>query len=178
MINLIWAMDENWLVGKDDLIPWHIKEDLLYFKSKVKWKTVVMGDTTYFSLKGYYKNRPLPYGKIYVASLDSNLKLEDAEVINDFKSFIPNPFLGFTNKVPILEVYNDTLPNELANSLMLISSSSPYTTSLKSSLFGVTVALDEILNVVEKAAKPKVIAEIASTNATIDNIFICLCFSI
>ena len=90
MINLIWAMDENWLVGKDDLIPWHIKEDLLYFKSKVKGKTVVMGDTTYFSLKGYYKNRPLPYGKIYVASLDSNLKLEDAEVINDFNSFIKN----------------------------------------------------------------------------------------
>lgn len=90
MINLIWAMDENWLVGKDDLIPWHIKEDLLYFKSKVKGKTVVMGDTTYFSLKGYYKNRPLPYGKIYVASLDNNLKLEDAEVINDFKSFIEN----------------------------------------------------------------------------------------
>ena len=90
MINLIWAMDENWLVGKDDLIPWHIKEDLLYFKSKVKGKTVVMGDTTYFSLKGYYKNRPLPYGKIYVASLDNNLKLEDAEVINDFKTFIEN----------------------------------------------------------------------------------------
>ena len=90
MINLIWAMDENWLVGKDDLIPWHIKEDLLYFKSKVKGKTVVMGDTTYFSLKGYYKTRPLPYGKIYVASLDNNLKLEDAEVINDFKSFIEN----------------------------------------------------------------------------------------
>ena len=90
MINLIWAMDENWLVGKDDLIPWHVKEDLLYFKSKVKGKTVVMGDTTYFSLKGYYKNRPLPYGKIYVASLDNNLKLEDAEVINDFKTFIEN----------------------------------------------------------------------------------------
>ena len=90
MKNLIWAMDENWLVGKDDLIPWHVKEDLLYFKSKVKGKTVVMGDTTYFSLKGYYKNRPLPYGKIYVASLDKNLKLEDAEVINDFKTFIEN----------------------------------------------------------------------------------------
>ena len=86
MKNLIWAMDENWLVGKDDLIPWHVKEDLLYFKSKVKGKTVVMGDTTYFSLKGYYKNRPLPYGKIYVASLDKNLKLEDAEVKKDDKS--------------------------------------------------------------------------------------------
>ena len=29
MINMIWAMDENNLVGKGDRIPWHIKEDLL-----------------------------------------------------------------------------------------------------------------------------------------------------
>ena len=48
----------------------------------------------------------------------------------------------------------------------------------KSALLGVTLALDEILSVVENAAKPKVIADIASTNATIDNILICLCFSI
>ena len=67
MINLIWAMDENQLVGKDDRIPWHIKEDLVYFKNKVKDKTVLMGDTTYYSLKGSYKDKPLPYGTIYVA---------------------------------------------------------------------------------------------------------------
>jgi len=36
MINMIWAMDENNLVGKGDRIPWHIKEDLLYYKSKTK----------------------------------------------------------------------------------------------------------------------------------------------
>jgi dihydrofolate reductase len=88
MINLIWAMDENNLIGKGDLIPWHIKEDLVYFKSKVKGKTVLMGDTTYFSLKSYYKTRPLPYGKIFVASLDNNLKLEDATVINDITKFL------------------------------------------------------------------------------------------
>ena len=29
MINMIWAMDEDFLIGKDDQIPWHIKEDLL-----------------------------------------------------------------------------------------------------------------------------------------------------
>ena len=90
MINMIWAMDESFLIGKDDLIPWHIKEDLLYYKSKIKGQTVLMGEATYYSLKGYYKTKPLPYGKIYVASINSDLKLDDAVVINDVDSFLKN----------------------------------------------------------------------------------------
>lgn len=77
MINMIWAMDENNLVGNGDKIPWHIKEDLQYYKSKTKGQIVLMGDTTYYSLRGYYKDKPLPYGKIYVATIDKNLKIND-----------------------------------------------------------------------------------------------------
>lgn len=87
MISLIWAMTDDHLIGCGDKIPWHIKEDLLYYKEKTAGKTVFMGDTTYFSLKGYYKNKPLPYGKIYVASLDENLVLDDAIIVNDAVSF-------------------------------------------------------------------------------------------
>lgn len=90
MIKLIWAMDESHLIGDGDKIPWHIKEDLLYYKSKTKGQTVLMGDTTYFSLKGYYKDKPLPYGKIYVASINNDLSLEDATVIHDVNSFLEN----------------------------------------------------------------------------------------
>ena len=90
MINMIWAMDENNLVGKDDRIPWHIKEDLLYYKSKTKGQTVLMGDTTYYSLKGYYKDKPLPYGKIYVATIDKQLKIEGVEMVYDIISFLEN----------------------------------------------------------------------------------------
>lgn len=85
---MIWAMDENHLIGNKNKIPWHIKEDLLYYKSKTSGKTVLMGEATYFSLKGYYKTRPLPYGKIYVASLNKELKLEDANVVSDVISFV------------------------------------------------------------------------------------------
>ncbi len=92
MINLIWAMDKNQLVGKGDRIPWHIKEDLLYYKSKTNGKTVLMGDTTYYSLKGYYKDKPLPYGKIFVATIDKNLviddKLNEVVMVYDLVSFI------------------------------------------------------------------------------------------
>ena len=89
MISLIWAMDKNWLVGKGDKLPWHYKEDLVYYKEKTAGNTVLMGDKSYFSLKSYYKTKPLPYGKIYVASLD-DLVLEDAIVLNDVISFLEN----------------------------------------------------------------------------------------
>ncbi len=88
MISLIWAMTEDHLIGAGNRIPWHIKEDLLYYKSKTKGKTVVMGEETYFSLKGYYKTKPLPYGKIYVASLNQALVLEDAIVLHDLLNFL------------------------------------------------------------------------------------------
>ena len=90
MINLIWAMTKDNLIGKGNLMPWHIKEDLVYYKSKTAGKTVVMGEETYYSLKGYYKTRPLPYGTIYVASLNPDLKLDDAIVINDLIGFVTN----------------------------------------------------------------------------------------
>ncbi len=89
MISLIWAMAKNRLIGKDNLIPWHIKEDLLYYKSKTKGKTVLMGEATYDSLKGYYKNRPLPYGKIYVASL-SEREFDDAIKVTNLVDFLNN----------------------------------------------------------------------------------------
>ena len=89
MISLIWAMSEKWLIGKDNKIPWHVKEDLLYYKEKTNGKTVLMGENTYYSLKGYYKNRPLPYGKIYVASLSDN-EFIDAIKIDDVITFLNN----------------------------------------------------------------------------------------
>ena len=88
MISLIWAMDKNNLVGIDDKIPWHIKEDLLYYKSKTNGQTVLMGDQTYYSLKGYYKDKPLPYGKIYIATIDKNLVIEGCEMVYDINSFL------------------------------------------------------------------------------------------
>lgn len=66
MISMIWAMDESKLIGASNKMPWHCKEDLLYFKSKTKDSTVVMGYNTYLSMTGYYKNRPFPFKKTYV----------------------------------------------------------------------------------------------------------------
>lgn len=89
MINLIWAMDENWLVGKDDKLPWRIKEDLTFFQKMTKNKIVLMGDLTYNSMKSYYKNKPFPFKKIYVANLEDK-SYDDAIRVSDVNEFLSN----------------------------------------------------------------------------------------
>ncbi|VEU80815.1 dihydrofolate reductase [Haploplasma axanthum] len=89
MINLIWAMDENWLVGNNDKLPWHFPKDLTYFKNVTKDKIVLMGDLTYESMKGYYKTKPFPFKKIYVANLIDKV-YEDAILVKDVNHFLKN----------------------------------------------------------------------------------------
>ena len=87
MISMIWAMDENWLIGKDNHLPWHYPKDLAYFKKMTQNKTVLMGDMTYQSLKSYYQSKPLPFGKIYVANINEQ-HYDDAIRISDLDTFL------------------------------------------------------------------------------------------
>jgi dihydrofolate reductase len=87
MINLIWAMDENRLIGDKSRLPWHYPTDLKHFNSLTRGKTVLMGHETYMSLKGYYKTKPLPYEKIYVANLEKH-DYPDAELVSDAIKFL------------------------------------------------------------------------------------------
>ncbi len=77
MISMIWAMDESCLIGSNNKMPWHVKEDLVYYKNKTKDYAVLMGYNTYLSLKGYYQNKPFPYKKTYVLSFD---KIDDERI--------------------------------------------------------------------------------------------------
>lgn len=87
MIYMIWAMDEENIIGFQNKIPWHCKEDLIYFKETVKDYPVVMGYNNYLSMKGYYKKRPFPYKETYVLSLG---EIDDPQikVINSIDSIL------------------------------------------------------------------------------------------
>lgn len=89
MISLIWAMDENRLIGINQKLPWHFKDDLAYFTKHTKNQKVLMGYQTYLSLIPIYQNKPWPYQKVYVASR-SQKQLEFGEVINDVDTFLCN----------------------------------------------------------------------------------------
>lgn len=89
MINLIWAMDQNRLIGAKDKLPWHYPLDLKHFKTLTNQKRVLMGHETYLSLKGYYKNKSLPFNPIYVANLN-DYNYPDAILVKDVISFLAN----------------------------------------------------------------------------------------
>ncbi len=89
MIKMIWAMDESNLIGSNNKMPWHVKEDLIYFKEKTKNYTVVMGYNTYLSMVYYYKDRPFPFKKTYVLT---SKKIDDnrVETFSNLENFIKN----------------------------------------------------------------------------------------
>jgi dihydrofolate reductase len=65
--SIIVAMDSKRGIGKDDKIPWHIREDLIHLKSLTKDHVVILGRKTYESMTWYYdqSGRPMP-GKLYI----------------------------------------------------------------------------------------------------------------
>ncbi|AZV43977.1 dihydrofolate reductase [Peribacillus asahii] len=50
MISLIVAMDQNWVIGKDNQLPWYLPADLQYFKKVTMGKPIIMGRKTFESI--------------------------------------------------------------------------------------------------------------------------------
>ena len=88
-ISIIAAMSENRIIGKDNKLPWHIPEDLKYFKEKTKGKTVIMGRKTYESM-----GRLLPNRKNIIITRDEQFKdkqagkVDAAVVVNSIEDAI------------------------------------------------------------------------------------------
>lgn len=57
-IALIWAMDRNRTIGKDNGLPWHLPGDLAFFKKMTLGKPVIMGRKTWNSLGRCLPGRP------------------------------------------------------------------------------------------------------------------------
>ena len=53
----IVAVSNNWGIGKNNKLLFHIKEDMKFFKEKTLNHVVVMGDNTYLSLPKTLSNR-------------------------------------------------------------------------------------------------------------------------
>ena len=47
MIALLWAEDDNGIIGKGGTLPWHLPNDLKYFKEKTLNHKIVMGRKTF-----------------------------------------------------------------------------------------------------------------------------------
>jgi len=71
----IAAMSKNRVIGKSGQLPWHISEDLKFFKQKTSGHTIIMGRKTFDSL-----GKPLPHRRNIVLTRDQTWKREGTEV--------------------------------------------------------------------------------------------------
>ena len=82
-IALIVAASQNNVIGLDNQLPWHLPEDLQYFKAVTMGKPILMGRKTYDSI-----GRPLPGRTNIVLTRDANWSTEGIVVVNDLDSAI------------------------------------------------------------------------------------------
>jgi dihydrofolate reductase len=88
MVSLIVAIGKNNLIGLDNKLPWHYKEDMKYFKETTMNKKVIMGEQTFKSIISYI-NKPLPGRTSIIATL-TDYTYNDVEVTNDIINFLKN----------------------------------------------------------------------------------------
>lgn len=82
MISLIWAMDNHNLIGKNNALPWHLPEDLKFFKRTTMGSPIAMGRKTWDSL-----GRPLPGRENIVITRNHSFSSADCTVLNSIEAF-------------------------------------------------------------------------------------------
>lgn len=81
IISGIVAIAENNAIGRDNQLPWHLPEDLKFFKRTTMGKPVIMGRKTYESI-----GKPLPGRLNIVLSSNPNLDMpEGVPVYNNVR---------------------------------------------------------------------------------------------
>lgn len=80
-LELIVAMDPDRVIGRDNQLPWHLPDDLRYFKRTTTGHTVLMGRRTYESI-----GRPLPNRRNLVLSRQPGWAAQGIEVFADLDS--------------------------------------------------------------------------------------------
>src|SRR5664280_2468087 len=89
MISIIVAVSEDWGIGKDNELLWHISEDLKRFKRLTLGNIVIMGKRTWESLP----RRPLPGRKNIVLTDNPDETLEDAITAYSLRDSLNNCLL-------------------------------------------------------------------------------------
>ncbi|MDF1764623.1 MAG: type 3 dihydrofolate reductase [Oleibacter sp.] len=76
-LSLMVALAENRVIGRDNQLPWHLPNDLKYFKQTTLGKPVIMGRKTYESI-----GKPLPGRTNIIITRQTDFHAEGIKVVN------------------------------------------------------------------------------------------------
>jgi len=88
-LSIVVAVAENGVIGKDNQLPWHLPEDLKYFKRTTMGHPIVMGRKTFESI-----GRPLPGRTNIVVTRQEQWQADGVEVAHSL-----DDALAIANKV-------------------------------------------------------------------------------
>jgi dihydrofolate reductase len=108
MISLIVAASENNAIGKSNVMPWHLPEDLKFFKNTTWGMPVIMGRKTFESV-----GKPLPGRTNIIVTTNPNWEAENTITTVSIEEAIK--VANETNAKEIFitgggEIYKQTLP--------------------------------------------------------------------
>ncbi len=83
IISLIAALDERGGIGRDNQLPWHLRDDLKNFRRLTMGHHVLMGRKTYDSFGGQ-----MPGRKLIVLSRNAEFHPPDAQVVSSLDTGI------------------------------------------------------------------------------------------
>lgn len=108
IVSLLLAASENDVIGKDNKLPWHLPDDLKYFKNLTWGLPILMGRKTFESI-----GKPLPGRKSIVITRDQNWTHEGISVVHSVEEAIEKAE-GFGAKEIFViggaQIFGSTLP--------------------------------------------------------------------
>ena len=109
IISLIVAASQNGVIGVDNQIPWHLPDDLKYFKRITSGHHIVMGRKTFQSI-----GKPLPNRTNVVITRSRTLEIPGARVVHSFAEAVDLAFMAGETELMIIggaEIYRQALPH-------------------------------------------------------------------
>lgn len=115
IISAITALGENFVIGKNNTLPWHLPADMRFFKKTTMGHPVIMGRKTYDSFK-----KALPGRENIVITRQKDYSLPDAKVVSSLDDAIEAASASQPDEVFILggaQIFELSMP--LVNRLYL-----------------------------------------------------------
>lgn len=109
ILSLLVAASENNVIGKDNKLPWHLPDDLKYFKNLTWAMPILMGRKTFDSI-----GKPLPGRKSIVITRNKDWQHESVAVVHSIEEAIKKAESFGVKEVFVIggaEIFGSALPS-------------------------------------------------------------------
>ena len=118
-VNLVVAVAQNGVIGKDNQLVWHLKDDMKFFKELTSGHIILTGRKNYESIP--LKFRPLPNRVNCIMTRNSDYVAEGCLLFSDIENWI-NAFENDRRGLFIIgggEIYKQALELDLVDAMYI-----------------------------------------------------------